>query len=95
MISFRDPLLNESDPDVGVDEHGSAFERVSAFQFGFTDGPSACAAIDLREIDQRRGDLPVLLPEDQTGELPVTEDSVRSIVDAMGDPVRARRIPRR
>ncbi len=84
VISFRDPLLNEGDPDVGYDEHGSAFERLSAFQFGFTDGPSACAGIDLREIGQRRGDLPVLLPENQTGELPITEDSTRSIVDAMG-----------
>ncbi len=84
VIAFRDPLLNESDPDVGVDEHGSAFERVSAFQFGFTDGATACTGIDLKEIAQRRGDLPVLLPDDQTGELPVTEDSVRSIVDAMG-----------
>ncbi|MGP4058201.1 neutral zinc metallopeptidase [Mycobacterium sp. 4D054] len=84
VISVRDPLLTEGDPDAGVDEHGSAFERLSAFQFGFTDGPSACAGIDLAEIDQRRGDLPVLLPEDQTGELPVTEDSARSIVDAMG-----------
>ena len=84
VIVFRDPLLSEGDPEVGVDEHGSAFERLSAFQFGFTDGPSACAAIDMREIGQRRGDLPVLLPEDQTGELPITEESVRSIVDAMG-----------
>jgi predicted metalloprotease len=84
MIAFRDPLLNQSDPEVGEDEHGSAFERVSAFQFGFTDGASSCAAIDTKEIEQRRGDLPVLLPDDQTGELPVTEDSVRSIVDAMG-----------
>lgn len=84
MIAFRDPLLDESDPEAGTDEHGSAFERVSAFQFGFSDGPSSCAAIDEREIDQRRGDLPVLLPADETGELPVTEDSVRSVVDAMG-----------
>ena len=84
VISFRDPLLSEGDPEAGFDEHGSAFERLSAFQFGFTDGPSACAAIDMREIGQRRGDLPVLLPEDQTGELPVTEESVRSIIDAMG-----------
>jgi predicted metalloprotease len=83
VIAFRDPLLAEGDPEAGVDEHGSAFERLSAFQFGFTDGPSACAAIDMREIGQRRGDLPVLLPEDQTGELPVTEQSVRSIIDAM------------
>jgi predicted metalloprotease len=84
MIAFRDPLLNESDFEVGEDEHGSAFERVSAFQFGFTDGAASCAAIDLLEIEQRRGDLPLLLPDDQTGELPVTEQSVRSIVDAMG-----------
>lgn len=83
VIAFRDPLFSESDVLAGIDEHGSAFERVSAFQFGFTDGPESCAAIDLREIGQRRGDLPILLPEDQTGELPVTADSVRSIVDAM------------
>ena len=83
VIAFRDPLLNEDDPEVGVDEHGSAFERVSAFQFGFTDGAQACASIDMREIGQRRGDLPVLLPEDQTGELAVTEKSVEDIIEAM------------
>ncbi|TPG33191.1 neutral zinc metallopeptidase [Mycolicibacterium hodleri] len=83
MIAFRDPLLNESDSEVGADEHGSAFERVSAFQFGFTDGAASCMAIDLEQIKQRRGNLPVLLPDDQTGELPVTEQSVRSILDAM------------
>ena len=83
MISFRDPLLSESDSAVGEDEHGSAFERVSAFQFGFTDGAASCAAIDLKEIGQRRGNLPVLLPNDQTGELPVTEESVRSMVEVM------------
>ena len=83
MIAFRDPLLNESDVEVGEDEHGSAFERVSAFQFGFTDGAASCAAIDLEEIGQRRGDLPVLLPDDQSGELEVTEQSVQSVVDAM------------
>src|SRR6476660_4718957 len=83
VIAFRDPLLAVGDPEVGVDEHGSAFERLSAFQFGFTDGPSACAAIDLREIGQRRGDLPVLLPEDQTGELAIDENSVQAIIDSM------------
>jgi len=83
VISFRDPVMTENDPEVGYDEHGSAFERLSAFQFGFTDGPTACAAIDMREITQRRGDLPVLLEEDETGELPVTEDSVRSVVEAL------------
>jgi predicted metalloprotease len=83
VIGFRDPVLNEDDPEVGVDEHGSAFERVSAFQFGFTDGVQACKSIDMREIGQRRGDLPVLLPEDRSGELAITEKSVQDIVGAM------------
>lgn len=83
VIGFRDPLLNVDDPEVGVDEHGSAFERVSAFQFGFTDGVQACASIDMREIGQRRGDLPVLLPEDHTGELAITEKSVQDVIAAL------------
>ena len=85
MISFRDPLLSEDDVNFeGTgDEHGSAFERISAFQFGFIDGPSACAAIDAKEIAQRRGDLPVALQRDESGEWPVSEESVKAIVDAM------------
>lgn len=85
MISFRDPLLSEDDIYSGGsgDEHGSAFERISAFQFGFIDGPSACAAIDAKEIAQRRGDLPVALQRDESGEWPVSEESVRAIVEAM------------
>ena len=85
MIMFRDPLLSEDDiySGGGGDEHGSAFERISAFQFGFTDGPSACAAIDAKEVAQRRGDLPVGLQQHQTGEWPVSEESVRAILDAM------------
>ncbi|MGY4712496.1 neutral zinc metallopeptidase [Mycolicibacterium sp. CBM1] len=83
MISFRDPLLSQDDYLQSGDEHGSAFERISAFQFGFTDGPSSCATIDAKEIGQRRGDLPVELQSDQTGEWPVSEESVRSIVEAM------------
>ncbi len=33
--------------------HGNAFDRVSAFQFGFTDGPARCAQIDENEIESR------------------------------------------
>ncbi|GAY17933.1 neutral zinc metallopeptidase [Mycobacterium sp. shizuoka-1] len=83
MISFRDPLLSQDDYFDTGDEHGSAFERISAFQFGFTDGPTSCAAIDAQEIGQRRGDLPIELQQDQTGEWPVSEESTRSIIDAM------------
>lgn len=83
MISFRDPLLTTDGIYSVGDEHGSAFERISAFQFGFTDGTAACAGITLKEIKDRRGELPVDLPADQSGELPVTEKSVRSVIDAM------------
>jgi predicted metalloprotease len=83
VIAFRDPLLTEAEAQRGIDEHGSAFERISAFQFGFTDGPAACAAIDMKEISQRRGELPVLLPENQSGDLDITERWVRSMVDAL------------
>ena len=84
VISFRDPLLSEEEYDAGADEHGSAFERITAFQFGFTDGAASCAAIDAKEIAQRRGDLPVELQQDQTGEWPVSEESVNAIFEALG-----------
>lgn len=48
--------------------HGSAFERASAFQFGFTDGPTACKEIDGKEILKRRGDLPKGLGEGPLGD---------------------------
>ncbi len=84
VLSFRDPLLSEDEYAPGANEHGSAFERITAFQFGFTDGASSCASIDAQEIAQRRGDLPVELQQDQTGEWPVSEESVKAIVDALG-----------
>ena len=82
MIAFRDPLLGEADTAAVENPHGSAFERVSAFQFGFTDGASSCAAIDQKEIEQRRGELPVLLRESESGDVRITEQSVRAIVAA-------------
>lgn len=82
MLALRDPLLNPGET-VGSNEHGSAFERISAFQFGFSDGAGSCNAIDDKEIEQRRGDLPVQLQQNETGEVPVNEASVRLIIDAM------------
>lgn len=83
MLVLRDPVLHEEDIADDHNQHGSAFERISAFQFGFTEGASSCAAIDVKEIDQRRGELPVALQRDQTGEWPVSEESTRTVLDAM------------
>ncbi|NMH91812.1 metalloprotease-like protein [Pseudonocardia bannensis] len=53
LIGFRDPLGIESGDRSA---HGNAFDRVSAFQDGFADGPVRCAAmtLDNREFTQRR-----------------------------------------
>jgi predicted metalloprotease len=82
MLVLRDPLMH-ANATIGDNEHGSAFERISAFQFGFTDGAAACAGINAKELHERRGDLPVKLQQNETGEWPVSKESVHVIVDAM------------
>jgi predicted metalloprotease len=83
VISFRDPLFRGKRVASGGGEHGSAFERVSAFQFGFTDGPETCKRINEEEVTQRRGDLPVELQRGQTGNWPVSQNSVKAVIAAM------------
>jgi predicted metalloprotease len=84
VISLRDPLLSEDEFAPGAQDHGSAFERITAFQFGFTDGAASCASIDSKEIAQRRGDLPVELQQNQSGDWPVSEEPVKAVVEALG-----------
>nr|WP_231987658.1 neutral zinc metallopeptidase [Mycobacterium sp. 852002-51152_SCH6134967] len=106
VISFRDPLFKRNGARSGGGEHGSAFERVSAFQFGFADGPETCKGIDVEEVRQRRGDLPVALQRGETGNWPVSQNSVKSVIAAMNklfepaspprltfDPAAAKRCP--
>ena len=82
LISLRDPVASADDRP-SRNEHGSAFERVSAFQFGFTDGVAACAAIDADEVKMRRGNLPVTLPSDQSGDLEINEETVTNFVNTL------------
>ena len=86
QIGAADPLLSAHDPDqqAGRLYHGSPFERVSALQVGFDEGVAACTAIDEAEIEDRRTGLPKELLEDgETGEAPITEDTVRMFVEAL------------
>lgn len=52
LVTFRDPIGTEQSDQ---DAHGDAFDRVSAFQDGFDQGPSMCAemSIDNRTFTQR------------------------------------------
>jgi predicted metalloprotease len=60
-ITLRDPILGPQDTEMLEEGHGTALDRVSAFQMGFVSGASECAKIDLAEIEERRGDLPMAL----------------------------------
>jgi hypothetical protein len=86
LITMRDPVEDKEDDN----EHGSALDRVSAFQIGFITGASACAAINTQEIEQRRGDLPKILRTDtdtgetETGEVKVDEDTLSTLMEVMG-----------
>lgn len=87
IIVTRDPVMDaETEND---DEHGSALDRVGAFQMGFISGASACAGINQQEIAQRRGDLPKGLQTDpngdpETGEVPINEDTLSTLMDLLG-----------
>lgn len=54
MMFIRDQVGTTA---VDPQAHGSAFDRVTAFQFGFEDGPTRCAKIDAAEIRQRITEL--------------------------------------
>lgn len=87
IITTRDPVMDaDSQND---DEHGSALDRVSAFQMGFVTGTQACAAINKAEVEGRRGDLPTALRVDtsgstETGEVKITEDTLNTLMELMG-----------
>ena len=90
VITLRDPILGPQDTEMLEEGHGTALDRVSAFQMGFVSGASECAKIDLKEIEDRRGDLPMALPVDQTGdvqsgEVEITKDTIDTLMEVLGE----------
>ncbi|MET0453410.1 MAG: neutral zinc metallopeptidase [Mycobacterium sp.] len=79
IIYSRDEL-SSSPPD---DAHGSALDRVSAFQMGFSGGADQCAAIDVEEIGRRQGDLPLSLSDEdaeQSVDVPIDMTILSSLM---------------
>jgi predicted metalloprotease len=64
LITIRDPTMGPNESDQLEDGHGTALDRVSAFQIGFTAGPQACAKIDMADIERRRQGLPMELEDE-------------------------------
>lgn len=73
--------VRDQEPGQTLNAHGTAFERVTAVQIGYTEGTSACKKISHSEIQRRRGTLPTSF---QFGEkyqqLAVDTDSLNLIV---------------
>ncbi|MBP2476862.1 putative metalloprotease [Crossiella equi] len=78
MFSLRDQV-GQSFTKRGA--HGNAFDRVSAFQFGFSQGPVRCAAIDVPEIQRRITELPFKAGDTTGGNLTVNSANIIQIVD--------------
>ncbi|BBZ15199.1 lipoprotein peptidase LpqM (plasmid) [Mycobacterium branderi] len=88
VISSRDPVITPKYKALIKQGHGTALDRVSAFQVGFVNGATACAGIDMDEIKQRRGDLPLALQPDpegflQTGEVPINEETLSTLLEVL------------
>ncbi|OPX05641.1 peptidase [Mycobacterium sp. AT1] len=89
VLTLRDPTYVADDAPYLEQGHGTALDRISAFQIGFTSGASECGKIDMDEITERRGDLPLTLPEENggdptSGDVEITRDVVTSLVDVLG-----------
>ncbi|KAA5832698.1 neutral zinc metallopeptidase [Saccharopolyspora hirsuta] len=52
VLSFIRDAPGKSDFQ-GSNAHGSAFDRVTAFQYGFDEGPQRCAEMDFEDVSKR------------------------------------------
>ncbi|MBV8964909.1 MAG: neutral zinc metallopeptidase [Mycobacteriaceae bacterium] len=87
-IELRDPTPTTQKPTT-KNPHGTAFDRVGAFQIGFDGGPSACAKIDMDEIQQRRGNLPQTLQTTsegtvESGQVEINNDTLSTLMELLG-----------
>lgn len=88
LIYIRDPLMTKLDAVLTGNEHGSALDRVSAFQIGFSGNVDQCSAIDMSDIKKRRGDLPNFLDSDLfgdagSGDSAITTDLLTDVMEAL------------
>jgi hypothetical protein len=86
--TIADPILTPDDAEVIGPGHGTALDRISAFQTGFTDSQAACAAINFKTIEESRGDLLMVLTADdtgatQTGDAPANEQTLKTLIELL------------
>jgi predicted metalloprotease len=89
VITIREPVQTPEDTRLIDQGHGTAADRVSAFGKGFIRDAAACAAIDMDEIKHRRGDLPMSLQVNPTGEpetreVAINKDTISTLMETLG-----------
>jgi predicted metalloprotease len=85
-IVLRDPIFT---PEDSIQAHGTALDRIGAFQIGFAGGAEGCAGIDMSEINQRHIGLPPSLQVDSEGDLipsqvPINNSLLSTLMELLG-----------
>jgi predicted metalloprotease len=87
-IYIRDPLTTRAESNPRK-THGSALDRISAFQIGFSGSADQCAKIDMNEIKRRQGDLPHYMGYDAyggpaSGDSEIDNQTLSNLMDTLG-----------
>jgi predicted metalloprotease len=95
VITLRDPI-DESEKAPGA--HGSALDRIGAFQEGFDGDAATCAAIDKNEIARRHVGLPPALQDysssgAEAGEMSITENSLTLLMETLTQIFHPEKVP--
>ena len=85
-IAGRDPISTYDSLSLEPPSHGTALDRVSAFQKGFDVGAEGCATIDSAEIQQRRGNLPQSLfdPASPQSDIAIDDETLSTLLELLG-----------
>ncbi|APE33940.1 metallopeptidase [Nocardia mangyaensis] len=87
--------VRDRDPNDPHAVHGSAFERVTAVQMGYTQGAKSCKDIDEDEIAQRRAGLPITFEDGERDEqLPVNEENLSSLAEQLAKSMPVKNAPK-
>lgn len=75
--------------------HGTAFDRIFAFQQGFEQGPKQCAAMNVANITPRLVEQPFRSAQDarSQGDIPVNDKSVSELQTSLNDAFQGAKVP--
>ena len=90
MMFIRDQVGTTA---VDPQAHGSSFDRVTAFQFGFSDGPVRCAKIDYNEVRQRVTELGFTAESAAGNNVPVSDATLELLAQSLNAAFTAFRQP--